>query len=473
MSRFAIKFRSALFSLCGAVLLVASSVLLAQPTLPDAVPKYRTFSQQDLGEKKAKAGKIIAARAWFRFTNILGQDMPSLHVKFNAPVIAMEDSGGLLLSIAGNGKLVDGFGTIAPGQVVTLSGLFAKSNSNVRAEWFWGDGTLLQTQASQAAAAIPVIQQPNGGNVYYYLYKNVIRKPDGIVIGVPNSTAADGWIRYKSADRKFFPHTGAPRCFDYITNPGGRTRDFVKELKNPHVMKYDNHLLGELHSLRLAIMANDRGVTLPDTPATRLGDIVYNDSTNPGDMCNGKTIRQISWMADTALTYCARHDSAGSDFYEQLDIAISRINQAFNGPYHAISFDPFILDGTRTIADVPFLHENPAVQPVLIPYQRASIVEDLPAQFALEQNYPNPFNPSTTIEFTLPLQSIVTLKVYSILGQEVATLFDNEPLDEGEQSIEFNPVNLTSGVYFYRVVAQAVDDETQQYTSIKRMVLLK
>jgi len=473
MNRFAINFRSVSQFLLGPALLfaAASSIVLAQP--PDVVtgpPKYRTFNQMDLGEKKARAGKIVAARAAFRFTNTTGVTMPSLHVRFNAPVLAMEDSGGILLSIVG--KYVDGFGSIAPGQIVNLAGLFSKANSNVRAEWYWGDGNFIRAQASQATVASPVIQQPNGGNVFYFLYKNIVRRPDGIVFGVPNTTGGDGWIRYMNPDRKFFPHLGTPRCFDLVAISVVRTKEFVKEVKNPHVKKHDNHLLGEAHALRLAILANDRGVTLPDTPATRLGDIVYYDSTNPGDLCNGKTLRQITWLADTALTFCDRYDTIPG-FYGQLDAAITRINQAFDGPYHAISFTPFLLDGTRTVDLVPFLHDNPVAAPVLIPSQQASIIEELPENFVLEQNYPNPFNPMTTIAFTLPSQSLVTLKVYNLLGQEMATLFNNELLDEGDQSVDFNAMSLTSGVYFYRVSGQSIEDETQQFSSIKRMVLLK
>ena len=58
--------------------------------------------------------------------------------------------------------------------------------------------------------------------------------------------------------------------------------------------------------------------------------------------------------------------------------------------------------------------------------------------YELRQNYPNPFNPITTIEFNLGQPSTVTLKVYDIIGREVATLFENEALDEGEQEIDFD-----------------------------------
>lgn len=72
------------------------------------------------------------------------------------------------------------------------------------------------------------------------------------------------------------------------------------------------------------------------------------------------------------------------------------------------------------------------------------------AEFALSQNYPNPFNPSTTIRFSLPQREPVTLKVFDVLGNEVATMVDEE-LNAGEHVIVFNADSLASGVYFYRM----------------------
>lgn len=75
---------------------------------------------------------------------------------------------------------------------------------------------------------------------------------------------------------------------------------------------------------------------------------------------------------------------------------------------------------------------------------------DLPAQFALQQNFPNPFNPTTRIGFTVPATGRVTLTVYDILGNEVATLL-NEEMERGEHAVSFNAAALASGTYFYRL----------------------
>jgi hypothetical protein len=89
----------------------------------------------------------------------------------------------------------------------------------------------------------------------------------------------------------------------------------------------------------------------------------------------------------------------------------------------------------------------------------------MPTEFSLDQNYPNPFNPVTTIHYALPISGRVILRVYSVLGQEVATLVD-EIQEAGFKSVEFDASQMTSGVYYYRIVAG-------EYNESKRMVLVK
>ena len=90
---------------------------------------------------------------------------------------------------------------------------------------------------------------------------------------------------------------------------------------------------------------------------------------------------------------------------------------------------------------------------------------NLPTSFSLEQNYPNPFNPTTTIRFTVPESGMVSLKVYNLLGQEVATLMNKE-LSVGSYDIHFNAANFSSGVYFYTV-------KVNNFTATKKMMLIK
>ncbi len=88
-----------------------------------------------------------------------------------------------------------------------------------------------------------------------------------------------------------------------------------------------------------------------------------------------------------------------------------------------------------------------------------------PSDFYLSQNYPNPFNPVTNVKYSIPQSSFVSIKIYDILGNEVATLV-NEEKPAGEYEIKFNGNNLSSGVYFYRL-------ETNEFQKTLSMVLMK
>jgi hypothetical protein len=155
------------------------------------------------------------------------------------------------------------------------------------------------------------------------------------------------------------------------------------------------------------------------------------------------------------------------------------INSSFVGPIDTISFATGLkLKPVKALADVPYLQLDASFASLgSIPVK--PIPEQVPDVFTLFQNYPNPFNPSTIIEFNLPNTSIVTLKLYNILGEEVATLINKEEMQDGYQQVELssNELNLASGVYIYRIIAETVKDEDnpvgQKFVSVKKMVILK
>ncbi len=89
----------------------------------------------------------------------------------------------------------------------------------------------------------------------------------------------------------------------------------------------------------------------------------------------------------------------------------------------------------------------------------------VPMVYDLKQNYPNPFNPSTTIKFQIPNSNLVTLEIYNLLGQKVATLV-NEKLTAGRHTVEWNAAGFASGVYLYRLQAG-------NYTETKKLILLR
>lgn len=84
----------------------------------------------------------------------------------------------------------------------------------------------------------------------------------------------------------------------------------------------------------------------------------------------------------------------------------------------------------------------------------AGAVQGMPGSFVLEQNFPNPFNPQTRIQFTLPRSAYAELKVFDMLGRQIAILISEE-LPAGKHSVKFNAEGLPSGIYFYRLKAGA------------------
>jgi len=93
------------------------------------------------------------------------------------------------------------------------------------------------------------------------------------------------------------------------------------------------------------------------------------------------------------------------------------------------------------------------------------ITNEVPSTYSLSQNYPNPFNPVTKISFNIPKSGLVTLKVYDVIGKEVATLV-NDVKNPGNYAVNFNASALSSGVYFYKL-------ESNEFTSVKKMMLIK
>ncbi|MFH1196950.1 MAG: T9SS type A sorting domain-containing protein [bacterium] len=127
------------------------------------------------------------------------------------------------------------------------------------------------------------------------------------------------------------------------------------------------------------------------------------------------------------------------------------------GKYYGI-FKPWEANGAFEYDSVGFVINN------LTSLQEHYSNDEM--DFQLYQNYPNPFNPTTSIKYQVPRIENVSLKVYDILGNEVATLV-NEQKEPGFYEVEFNASNLSSGVYFYLL---RVGDN---FNSVKKMIVLK
>jgi len=175
-----------------------------------------------------------------------------------------------------------------------------------------------------------------------------------------------------------------------------------------------------------------------------------------------------------------------ADYQQKLQTALNEIQTqgAKDGYYCLLLHDYFIRQGYENGvviqwtgelldsllamygSDIKFMTVGQAAQHFASPIASIDqMTTELPFAFTLNQNYPNPFNSSTQIGFQLPRRDFVSLKVFNILGNEVARLLNEEKL-EGTHRIEFHPTNLTSGIYFYRMQVGALT-ETRKFTYMR------
>ncbi len=272
-------------------------------------------------------------------------------------------------------------------------------------------------------------------------------------------------------------HVGGARGLDSTGMPGsaGR-RALVNEQTKLGPRKFNNILYAELVALKINIVASQLGKT-PEG----FGELILDVSGHPFDQW---TISNIALKADSMLTYW--HNYTGQQ-YQTIYQTISMINRAFVSPLDTLSFESsgqLKLRGSVPLTSVGFLKQTSAAPATLRPttFEVGDDVGEVEEYFAddgtpeiakLIQNYPNPFNPSTTISFALRYPSLVTLKVFDILGQEVTTLVESEVLDDGVHEVYFTPSGIASGVYFYRLVATSTEADGPSSTLTRKMLLLK
>lgn len=177
----------------------------------------------------------------------------------------------------------------------------------------------------------------------------------------------------------------------------------------------------------------------------------------------------LSWLKDSAgtandkLMYVGCEVTTPSAF--ATPVSISQNPPVFSNR----GYKPCAIELGSADVGVVFVAENSGTRRVywdrydaLTNIQNNNVVAD---NYSLSQNYPNPFNPSTTINFSIPKSEYVTLKVYDIMGKEVATLV-NSQMNMGSYGVDFNAANLSSGIYFYKLISGS-------FTEVKKMTLIK
>lgn len=453
--------------------------------------EFRSFVPDSLLVKKEVKRKTKETLWCFNFPNTAqsGDPAVSLEVVFKNPVISIDsyEPFNEITKLDEKGKTWKfSNGSVPYGSSLILCGKTKRKSQEV-VRWSW---TILNEMrdplVDEHGTMLPssqggVLPMPNTANVRMEVFENVpFNKLSPMIIGVAdpnfklNRVAYVAFAKHGDLIGSLMPgrsgkkHDGPPRFFNYFDN----SKEMVGKIKKLTPDKQSNRLFAELIALKLNINASKATIT-----PIGFGELKYIDASS---RFNGLMIKEIDALADVYMTY---GDSSTIGSAIELDSVVRKINSAFVGPMDTISFASKLeLTGVKPIAEVTFLERDPAIIPEQI--SPRSITSMVPLTFTLYQNYPNPFNPNTTIEFFLPEPSIVTLKIYNILGQEVATLLNLQQYDEGDHEVDYTVSNLSSGVYFYRLVAEKVidddfDEDSQDryigntHIAIKKMLIVR
>jgi len=180
---------------------------------------------------------------------------------------------------------------------------------------------------------------------------------------------------------------------------------------------------------------------------------------------NGPSVRWAEIFYVQSVMHIVLATSTGV-FYTQTLNGTSTVwtQEAVSSIGNVVSVHAEFRDADKTL--VIGTHGRGAFQTqVLTPISVQPISTEVPKGFSLSQNYPNPFNPSTNIKFEISKNSNVSLKIYDMLGKEVATLV-NENLGAGTYNSVWNASGFSSGIYFYKIKAGS-------YTEVRKMILVK
>ncbi len=328
----------------------------------------------------------------------------------------------------------------------------------------------------------PVLM-PTTANVLDEIFKQGF----AVVVGVPDELNDAGKTLpyllpgkqsnvFKTFNNKSVKHTGTPHGLDFDV----KGKPIMKRQKVVLPTKHNNRFLANLLALKINIAASDAGKT-----PMGFGDLVYLDTqTSPWFAGQGTwTVEDIAELADDALT-----NWAGIPYqkYEDLNTVMELINASFAdslpiGPEDTTSWlgnAKLALNGVRPLSEVPiFIDVDGNSAPRNVHYLSEFAIQ--PEIFLLDQNYPNPFNPTTTIRFSLDEPAVVTLKVFTMVGEEIATLAENEQLDEGFWDYDFDAKKLSSGVYIYQLTVHTTGEDDEEggapkvFKDVKKMLLLK
>jgi hypothetical protein len=198
---------------------------------------------------------------------------------------------------------------------------------------------------------------------------------------------------------------------------------------------------------------------------------VTMDTPNGGEAWSMGTENVVRW--ETNITDSVRLDL----LYEQQIVKII-VDTTFGNPsaYTWLIPTDLTVDTSykiiiTSITDPSIIDTSDASFSITPPSSVETENLEIPDDYNLSQNYPNPFNPSTTIRYSLPLQSQVTVKIYNSIGENISELV-NFTQSAGSYQVNWNAGNVASGIYFYSIEAIPTDG-SEVFRSVKKMILLK
>src|ERR1041385_1962916 len=449
--------------------------------------RFRTFPYDSIanahdskGKQKAEKRKNYASEWTLTFTNDAPAQTTSftadgMNIKFSQNVTQWLSSVNISPAVPLPSKGPFHFVTTVPhGSSFVVSGTGDKGKAMVAKGALWTNAANTATKGVKFNGTGPsrlLLRMPNINNVGEEIYAQPgnVDPVNGIVAGVFSTGHAVIHPKWKDVMKTVIKgkvpityHDQAARCLTTY----GTGKPWTKVIKSAPPDKYINKLDAEQVAFKLNIDVSNSGKS-----PTGFGDLIYTNGSSPFD---GQSVDTIAAKVDRYLAYCDSSSKGGFTGQDLYDLMYQIIG-AFDGTFDTLTFgnpagsktQGTSFAGTQSALVVGFLSVPPGgvTHPVnRTPYS----IPETPDRFILNQNYPNPFNPTTKINFSLPEDAFVTVKVYNMLGQEVVTLVNHEEYTEGENEIEFNAQNLGSGVYFYRVV---VNDG--QFQQVKKMMLLK
>ncbi|HEV8537995.1 MAG TPA: DUF2341 domain-containing protein [Bacteroidota bacterium] len=456
--------------------------------------KYRTASYQDWATATDAKGKYKSIKrkpdkVYLKFN--VGSPAPALGftLNFSMPVTGVVTLGKTKTTQLGDSVIGQKTATfdnifVAPGDTFQFDGIGSKGKvAKVVVVWLTSP-KVTKVPVTDFKLNHPGLPYPNFHNVGEELFGSgqATTFPDGLLVGIPQGDKGANsvkHIKYTDVRKSMLKllhsvpvlHADTVQCLNAFP-PTQKPID--KQQKSLPPDKFSNRLFAELLTLKMNVTAS-----MANKFPVGLGELTFDDATEPLNPFNGLMVNDIMGEIDSLISCLTVASDPAPTLHEAYDVLVM-INTAFTDTL--VDTNSFgaktSIKGSRRLIDVEFLHPSPGAVPRILP--NFAVVEQVPEQFLLEQNYPNPFNPTTTIQFSLPRASLVTLKVYNILGQVVATLLDAEALDDGVQEVEFNAGNVASGVYFYRLTANGiVEDEDEMETAVgsvsivKKMLLMK